>query len=148
VSAFAVPTAQHAVAQLAGSEMTKNEAARRLDVEHFATEEIDVRRAIVGKHVAARVALGEKDDSGDGERAFEPVLADGGRADRRQANLRRELDKCFTNPVAIEPRWIASERVGNPMKSQHVGPGFIRWAQIGELHGKSPFEDSSKCGQM
>lgn len=148
MSALAVPAAQHTVAQLTRSEMTKNEAARRLDVERFATEEIDVRRAIVGKHVAARVTLGEKDDSGDGERAFEPVLADGGRADRRQANLRGELDKCFTNPVAIEPRWIASERVGNPMKSQHLGPRFSSWVQFGELHRESRFEDSSKCGQV
>ena len=101
--------------------MTKNEAARRLDVEGLATEEIDVRGAIIGKHVAACVALRKKDHSGDRQCALESVLADGRRADRRQTELGGQLYKCFANPVAIELCGVTSQRVSYPVESQHVG---------------------------
>lgn len=99
--------------------MTKNEAPCRLDVERLAREEIDVRGAIVGKRVTARVTLRQQYDPGDGEGALYPLLGDGRRPHGREGEFQRQLDKCLANPGAIEPSRIASERVGNPVESKH-----------------------------
>ena len=119
MTALAITAAQHAVPELARAEVADDVPARRLDVERLAREEIDVRRSVVRERVAARVALRQKHDARDGERAVELVLGDGGRADWRETELRRQIDKRFTNAVTVQPGGIASEGIRNPVKSQH-----------------------------
>lgn len=116
---LAVSSTEDAVSQLARAEIADDEAARRFDVERLAREEIDVSGPIVRKGVAARVTLRQEHHSCDGERAIELVLGDERRPDGGQTELRRKIDKRFTNAGTVEPSWIAAERIRNPMKSEH-----------------------------
>ena len=99
MTALGASATEHAVAQLGGAEMAQDVAARGFDVEGLAREDVEVRDAIVGERVTARVTLREEHDARYGDRAFERVLRKVRRADRRETETERQVDKRFSNAV-------------------------------------------------
>jgi hypothetical protein len=97
VPALCEAATEHTVAKLRGPEVPEHVAARELDVEGLAREEIQVERAVVGEGVTARVALRQKDDARDRRCAVDQVLGQGGRGNRCEPKTDRKVDKRFSN---------------------------------------------------